>query len=233
MKKTQRLLIVLLVWTILLQLATACVSTATPKEPHRVSTTISTSAINQYPTDSPTPKASTSTQIPIATATPSEEQAISSSDQEELKNEWFLPYTATVLLFETCDMMMHTHWTFQEAEIDLVEARSELAVESNFIALVNTQIVNEIPSEQTGPFLWELDADMGELIAVWEQMNSSDDLGGLAMRDMLFEACTPFWDNYETIAYAAMDAGVSEVSLREMEAEIEDILDELRNSVLE
>jgi hypothetical protein len=231
MKKIQRLLIVLLVWT----MATACGSTAPLREPHRViSTATSPSAITQYPTDNPSSKASsTSTQTPIATATPSEEQAMPSAGQEELKNEWFLPYTATILLFETCDMMMHTHWTFQKAEIDLVEARLELTVESNIIALVNAQIVNEIPSEQTGPFLWELDADMRGLIVVWEQMNSSDDLGGLAMRDTLFEACTPFWNNIETITYAAMDAGVSEVSLREMDAEIQDIIDELRNSVLE
>ena len=194
------------------------------------------------PTDTPTLNAtSTQPQQPTATAMPetptpttsSNEQEIPSAEQEELYKEWFVPYTSTVLLFETCNMMIETHINFHENEIDLAEARTELLAESNTIELVNRQIVTEVPSEATAPFLWELDTDMQELIAIWENMNSSDDLGGLALSDPLFSACTPFWENISTIAYAAMDAGVSEDALREMDAEIQDIINELWHSVLE
>ena len=223
MKKIKRFLIVLLVWTILTGQALSCGSMAPLREPPGISTA-----------DRSTPKASSkSTQTPLNAVTSGEEPGMSSTGQEELKNEWFVPYTAASILFETCGMMMYTHATFQIAGIDLVEARSELAVEANFIALVETQIVNQVPTDRTGPFLWELDEDMRVLIDVWEQVNSSDDLGGPAMSEILFNACTPFHNNIETIAFAAMDAGVSEASLNEMDAEIQDIIDELINSVNE
>lgn len=217
------LLIVLLVFP------TACTPVAT--EPAVESTGI--------PTETPMPKATSTPMQPTMipeTATPersSDEQEVPSAEQEELYKEWFLSYTSTVLLFETCDLMMGTHASFQQSEIDLVEARAELAAESNTIELVSRQFVNEVPSEATALFLAELDVDLQELIVVWEQMNASDTLGGAALEQELFNACTPFWENITTIAYAAMDAGVSENSLHEMDAQIEDIIDVMRNSVLE
>ncbi|MFH2104358.1 MAG: hypothetical protein ABIJ39_13495 [Chloroflexota bacterium] len=73
------------------------------------------------------------TRLPTTLAT----TAPGASGQEGLKTEWRTAFTSGLVLFETCTLIFETHANYGQGEIDLTEATTEMAIESDYLTLVN------------------------------------------------------------------------------------------------
>lgn len=195
-----------------------------------------TAAIEK-PTDVPPTVAFTPTPSPTQEeqATPTTEQEPTPTtgiDQEALKDKWRIAYSGSEILFTTCDYMLRTIHRLQEGEIDITRARSELSFENGVISLVLTRNLRwGQTSEAVLPFKESLWAALENLIQVMEQLDqmSDEDLAasGPLLIDTIFDACTPFFEDRQSIALTAMGAGMTEESLSELFIEFEEIITDL------
>jgi len=225
------------VFTICVTLIAACnpsaahpISTATA-----VSPTIATHTVQPTLTPIPTRPATATikaTSIQPATATLSATVTPPpSSSQEKLKDEWRFVFNGSMVLFSSCELMYETHVRYQNGEIDEAKAKSDLAVESDFFTIIYKQFIKWLdPSQSVAPYKEDLERDMDAWIGFWEQMNSGD-IGSPAITDPLFETCSSLFETQNRIITAAMDAGLTGDSADELALEIEELLNDLYNSV--
>ena len=185
-----------------------------------------------------------STPTPLATATmpatatrpakatlPPDSKTPPSSAQGDLKDEWRSVFNGSQILFSSCELMYETHIRYQGGEIDITKAKSDLAIESNTFSIVQREFVKWLePSAAVLPYKGKLERDMGTIIELWEVMNSSD-IGTPSVTDRLFNTCSSLSATQINIVNTAMKAGLTGDSADELASEIEELLNDLYNTV--
>lgn len=168
----------------------------------------------------------------VPSSTPGAGQIQPAADQAALQAEWRFAYTGGILLVETCLTVYATQDNFQQGQIELAEAQAELAVEANFLDLALQQLLAEVPSENAAAYIWQLDEQMRTLVDLWGRMNSGQ-VGAPEITTDLDEACSALQQTVDALVTHAVQAGLSESSLREIEvqAELDDMLEQLQLAV--
>jgi hypothetical protein len=229
------------VWTVVITIGVtlfaACNQAATPPNPTVTVPPPIPATFTIRPTKPATPTRTATATIPAtatlpATATiPAVSTSTPLSVQDDLKDEWRSVFNGSQILFASCELMYDTHIKYQEGEIDITKAKSDLAIESDFFSLVYREFVKWAdPSDAVAPFKEKLEQHMGTMIELWGQMNSGD-VGSLEVTDPLFGTCSSLFEIQNDIFKSATDAGLSQDSADELASEIEELLNDLYDSV--
>jgi len=179
------------------------------------------------------------TMPPAATPLPAVQTSTPpSADQQALKVEWRIPYQSSMTLFSACELMFETLYPLQQGEKEIVEAREELSIESDLAAMGIKQYFQWVVPNETGfPVFMRLQSDIDALTGIFDQLMRADDaalaLTAQAVIDSLGETCASLNETFGAAAMAAMQAGITEQSLRELESEIDEVINDYRDRILE
>ncbi|NIS82369.1 MAG: hypothetical protein GTO14_19665 [Anaerolineales bacterium] len=137
-------------------------------------------------------------------------------DQEVLKDEWRSAIQNAIILSSACEWMFETHTNFQQGEINLEEAKEDLSLESDFISFTRWDILEAYQNELVAEFMWRLEGEIGVLV---ELVDKTDDgmIDSPEVFDTLFPTCGSLLDLQSEIVFTAMDAGLTEESIDEID----------------
>jgi formylglycine-generating enzyme required for sulfatase activity/Tol biopolymer transport system component len=152
------------------------------------------------------------------------------SGQEELKDEWRTAIHNSFILSTGCVWMFETHTNFQQGEIDLEEAKSDLAHESDYIAFTHWDIPEAYQNDIAAELMWRLEEEMRMLIELIDT-TEDDMIGSPEVLDILTPMCGTFMDLEADIAFAAMDAGLTEESISEIDPSSSELYDDFNNLI--
>jgi len=163
-------------------------------------------------TTSPSP-----VQTETAIFTPTAETAPTPAvDQEALKDEWGSAINNAIILSSTCEWMFETYMTFQEGEIDLQKANSQLSLEADFVSRTDWDLPEAYENEVAAAFMLTLETQMGGLIELIDTTNNNKIESSEAL-DTLYPVCGSLFDLLSEIVHAAMEAGLTEESVNEID----------------
>ncbi len=166
------------------------------------------------PTITRTPPPDQGETAPITTETG--EPQSESPDQDALKEEWRSAINNAIMLSSACEWMFQTHSDFQQGKIEIEEAKLDLALEADFISWTLWDSPAAYQNKTGAEFMWELEMEMGGLI---ELIDTTDDnmIGSTEVLDSLSLSCSSLLDLQTDIVYAAMDAGLTKESIKEID----------------
>jgi hypothetical protein len=148
--------------------------------------------------------------------------------QASLKDEWRPVIQGASLLFASCEMMFDTYMDFQIEETNLAEAQAQLAVEAELIASVNSGIAAwSAPAPAAQPYLEQVVAYISKLNDLLARKEAGD-IGSFENTDLILDTCLSLFDLQDTIASAAVDAGIDEASMAELESENSAIIEDFK-----
>jgi len=179
------------------------------------------------------------TMPPAATPFPAVQTSTpSGADQQALKVEWRIPYQSSMTLFSACEFMFETLYPLQQGEKEIAQAREELSIESDLAAMGVKQYFQWVVPHETGfPVFMRLQSDIDALTGIFDQLMQADDAKlaatAQAVIDSLGETCASLNETFGAAAMAAMQAGITEQSLRELESEIDEVINDYRDRILE
>lgn len=175
---------------------------------------LATSTVVQ-PTITPTSPPAQEETATITTETEEPQPAL--PDQEALKEEWRSAINNAIILFSTCEWMFETHFDFQQGNIDIEEAKSDLSLEADFISWTRWDSPAAYQNETAAEFMWRLEMEMGGLI---ELIDTTDDdmIGSAEVLDtLLLTTCSSLFDLLTDIIDTAMEAGLTQESINEID----------------
>jgi len=201
-----------------------------PTQPTATSTLESPSATPAPPTGTATPPPPLE---PTPTRTPEEAQPQTlPPDQEELIDEWRTPIQNAIILSSACEWMFETHSNFQQGDIDFEEAKEELGLEADFIRFARWFTVESYINETVAEFMWRLEVDMRSLIELIDT-TQDDMIGSSEVLDALFPICGSLFDLQTEIVFTAMQAGLTEESVDEIDLSDSEMYTDFYDSIME
>lgn len=175
-----------------------------------------------------------STQEKPISPTPEEEETRTpdTTAHDELMTVWRPVFQGTIILFSTCQVMFDTHSWFQENQIDLTEAKAQLAAESDFIEIVQRGTLEWLPTDEVATYKARLDRNLDTLIELWGRMDNGD-IGSQEITDPLFETCSSLGALQQEIVDMAIGAGLAIGEIDALGAEVDDIVQDIFDIMLE
>ena len=143
--------------------------------------------------------------------------------QEDLKQDWRLAVSSSEILFAACRAAYSINARLQKSEIDMVTAQAHLSVVSTIVAVILKGMFGWAdPSEAVLPHKLLLEQEMAALIESLGRLEGGE-LGSAEVAAALQETCVSLQEAQTAIVSAAFAAGLTEASIRELEAEVEDM----------
>jgi hypothetical protein len=167
----------------------------------------------------------TATTEPTPTVTPTPESAVTPVlDQEALKEEWSPAITGGTVIYALCPMIVDTAVRYQSGELDESEAFGEIFAEALFLQALSEAFDvwepdpdGEIHKSTLELHLWVLQDVMGRWMN--EEITAADVPG------LLEDECAAVYGTLVAIGQAASADGLSDESLNEIIAEIQQMLE--------
>jgi hypothetical protein len=169
------------------------------------------------------------------TATPTPEAEVAqtpSSSHQALKAAWRPAIQNAIILSSACEWMFETHTKFQQGEIDIEEARSELSIEADLISFVRLDSLEAYQDDTVAEFMWGLETEMYDLI---ELIDGTDDevIGSSEVLDDLLMKCGSLLDLQTAIVLAAMEAGLTLDEIDELDLSDSEMFLDLYGRIME
>ncbi|MBI9051652.1 MAG: hypothetical protein JEZ00_19670 [Anaerolineaceae bacterium] len=139
-----------------------------------------------------------------------------SPETEALKNEWRPAIQNAIILFAACESVYETHVNAQDAEIDLDKAKSELAIEADFISFARWDDPIAYENETVAELMLRLETQMGKLIVFVPPLSDAK-IGSENIIDSLSPVCDALNNLQSEVIFAAFDAGLSEEMVDEID----------------
>jgi hypothetical protein len=177
---------------------------------------VSCSQQTATPPPAATPTATTIPQPqPAPTARAIESQTDSSAD-ESLEDIWRYPVQNAITLFTACQYMFETQYAHQQGDIDLEKAKTQWSIESDLLVFTVWDVPAAYHSDATATLMLRLEDNMRTLIELIDATDD-EDMGSAETRDALLPICTKLQDLQTEVVFAAMDAGLSEAAIEELD----------------
>jgi hypothetical protein len=186
-------------------------------------------------TTTPPPAATpTATAIPQPQPTPTTQAVESQSDSstdESLEDIWRYPIRNAITLFTACQYMFETQYAYQQGDIDLEKAKSEWSIESDLLVFTVWDSPAAYHSDATPTLMLRMEDNMRTLIELIDA-TGDEDMGSAETLDALLPICTNLQDLQTQVVFAAMDAGLSEEIIEELDPSDSELFTDFYDRIL-
>lgn len=151
-------------------------------------------------------------------------EGISKNDQEALKAEWRRAVTSVEIMFAVCEQTYNTNAAFQQGQIDQAAADADLKEKASFLELAQRSLLSwKDVSELVAPYRLKLDNLSFELADLMYRLMSGE-MGSQEITQPLDDTCLALFNAQDEVVRAAMEAGLTEDSVNELDGEIKEIM---------
>ncbi len=183
------------------------------------------------PSPTVTPTVTTLPQLQPTATKQADESPSDTKDELSLEDAWRFPIQNAITLFTACQYMYETQYAYQQGDIDLEKAKSEWSIESDLLAFSVWDSPAAYAVDTTAALMVRLEDNMRTLIELTDA-TGDEDMGSAETLDALLPICTSLQDLQTEVVFSAMDAGLSEETIEEIDPSDSELFTDFYDQIL-